>query len=186
MAEEKKSDKQQKDGHKANLKNEKGEEKKEKKDFRKEENYETLVRIMGFDIPSSRTIFAGLTRIKGVSWAIANALCIKLGYQKSKKIADLSKADIEKIENFLKELPVSDYLKNRRSDPETGETSHIFGSDLDMIRSFDIKRLKQIKSYKGIRHSMGLPVRGQKTRSHFRTKGRKAVGVTKRKEAAKK
>ena len=73
-------------------------------------------------------------------------------------------------------------MKNRRSDPETGVTSHLYGSDLDMKKEFDIKRMKKIKSYKGIRHTMKLPVRGQRTRSHFR-KGGKAVGVMKKAEA---
>ena len=48
-----------------------------------------------------------------------------------------------------------------------------------MKREFDIKRMKKIKSYKGARHSAGQPVRGQRTRSHFRSRG-KAVGVTKK------
>ncbi len=182
MAEDKKNEKSDKKG-----KSKKDTEREEqKKPVKEEESYESLVRIMGSDIPTSKNIYAGLTRVKGISWAIANAVCIKLGYQKSKKISELTKSEIEKIENFLKELPIFNFLKNRRFDPETGETSHIFGSNLDMIRSFDIRRLKQIKSYKGIRHSMGLPVRGQKTRSHFRTKGRKAVGVKKNVEAKKK
>jgi small subunit ribosomal protein S13 len=47
-----------------------------------------------------------------------------------------------------------------------------------MVKEFDIKRMKQIKSYKGMRHSLKQPVRGQRTRSHFRTTG-VAVGVKK-------
>jgi small subunit ribosomal protein S13 len=132
---------------------------------------EVLVRILGFDIPGSKNLFSGLTRIKGVSWAISNATCIKLGIPKSKKILELSKSDIQKIESFLKEMPLSDYMKNRRLDRDTGETKHYLASDLDIRREFDIKRLKEIKSYKGLRHSLKLPVRGQRTRSHFRSKG---------------
>ena len=146
----------------------------------KEEEGEVLVRIMGFDIPGSKNIYAGLTRIKGISWIISNAVCIKLGFEKSKKISELSKPDIQKIEEFLKKLPVYDFLKNRRFDPETGKSEHFYGVDLDLKREFDIKRLRKIKSYKGIRHAARLPVRGQRTRSHFR-KGGKAVGVKKKK-----
>jgi len=68
------------------------------------------------------------------------------------------------------------FLKNRRSDFKTGEESHIIGSELDMKKDFDIRRLKKIRAYRGIRHAAGLPVRGQRTRSHFRKKGQ-AVGV---------
>ena len=46
---------------------------------------------------------------------------------------------------------------------------HLTGADLTLSKELDIKRLKKIKSYRGIRHSIGQPVRGQRTRSHFRT-----------------
>jgi len=143
------------------------------------EEHELLVRVMGQDIPGSRNLYAGLTRIKGISWTISNATCLKLGFPKNKKISELSKADILKIETFLKSLPVLDFLKNRRSDPETGQTGHFFGNDLDMKRDFDVKRLREMKSYRGVRHALKQPSRGQRTRSHFRTKGR-AMGVKKK------
>ena len=144
-----------------------------------EEEHETLVRILGFDIPGSRNIYAGLTRIKGVSWTLANATCVSLNFEKTKQLSDLTKPEVEKIESFLKDLKLPDFLKNRRFDMETGETTHYIGTDLDMKKEFDIKRLKKIKSYKGLRHSQKLPVRGQRTRSNFRERG-KAVGVTKK------
>ena len=62
-------------------------------------------------------------------------------------------------------------MKNRQKDLETGESKHLVSTDLDMRKDFDIRRLKKIRSYKGVRHTAGLPVRGQRTRSHFRTKG---------------
>ena len=157
------------------------EEKQAKKKPEAREETEILVRIMGYDIPGSKNIYSGLTRIKGVSWTISNAACIKLGFSKAKKISELSKADIQKIEKFFETLPVYDFLKNRRSDIETGETAHYYGTDLEMKREFDIKRLRGIKCYRGIRHALKQPVRGQRTRSHFRTKGR-AMGVKRKKE----
>jgi len=149
-----------------------------------EEENEILVRITGYDIPGSKNLYTGLTRIKGVSWVISNAVCLKLGFPKSKKVSELSKDDIQKIQAFLKELPLPDFLKNRRFDRESGESGHFYGIDLDLKKEFDIKRLKKIKSYRGIRHTARLPVRGQRTRAHFRQKG-KAVGV-KRKKLGKK
>ena len=146
------------------------------KQKQKEIEQDTLIRIMGYDIPGSKNVYAGLTRIKGVSWTISNAACTNLNMLRNKKISSLTKQEIMTIESFLKELPVPDFIKNRRFDEETGETKHYFGSDLDMKKEFDIKRLKKIRSYKGIRHAAGLPVRGQKTRSHFRKKGQ-VVGV---------
>jgi|SRR3989338_3508952 len=153
-----------------------------KKRSQEDERSEVLVRIMGFDIPGSRNLITGLTYIKGVSWTISNAACITLQMQKSKKISELSKADIQKLEDFLNKLPLPDFVKNRRADPETGETKHFYGTTLDMKKEFDIKKMKEMKSYKGFRHMSKLPVRGQRTRSHFRTKSQ-ASGMKKAKKA---
>ena len=154
-----------------------------KKQIENEEESEILVRILGFDIPGSKNIYVGLTRIKGISLAITNAVCIKLGIPKLKKIGELTKAEIQKIEEFLRVLPIPEFLKNRRFDPETGETKHFFGSDLDMRKEFDIKKLIKMKSYKGVRHAAGQPVRGQRTRSHFRSRENKQkVGGLKKKK----
>ncbi len=145
-----------------------------------EDSSETLVRIMGQDIRGSKGLYVGLTRIKGVSWVISNALCLKLGLDRKMKIASLTKDMIRTIEEGLKNLDIPAYLKNRRADRDTGADLHLFTTNLDIKREFDIKRLKQIKSYKGIRHSLGLPVRGQRTRSHFRAKAK--TGVRRKKE----
>ncbi|MEM4259351.1 MAG: 30S ribosomal protein S13 [Candidatus Pacearchaeota archaeon] len=155
-------------------------EKPKKPEFEKEQ-HETLVRILGYDIPGSKNIYTGLTRIKGVSWTISNAVCIKLGLNKNMKLSELSKQDIKNIENFLENLQIYDFLKNRRKDVETGESAHYLGTDLEMKRDFDIKRLKEIKSYRGIRHALKQPVRGQRTRSHFRKRGT-PMGVKRKKE----
>lgn len=146
-----------------------------KQKYMQEENEEILVRIYGYDIPSSKKIFVGLTRIKGVSWSISKALCTVLKIPLTKRIIELSKADIQHIEKTLDNLPIPDYLKNRRFDTETGKTEHLFSSDLDMKKDFDIKRLREIKSYKGVRHALKLPVRGQRTRSHFRKKSQASL-----------
>lgn len=147
------------------------------------ESFESLIRILGYDIPGSKKLYPGLTRIKGVSWSIANVACIKLNIPRDKKISDLSKDEIARIEKFLKNPEMSDFLKNHRFMPETGETKHLVATDLDMTKDFDIRRLKKIKSYKGVRHSFGLPVRGQRTRAHFRKRG-SATGIKRKKEAS--
>ncbi len=157
------------------------EEEKQQKGRRPEENNEILVRIMGQDIPGSKKIYPGLTRVKGISWSLSNLTCKKLGIAKTTRISELSKEDLEKLETFLENPDIYNFLKNRRNDPETGESKHVLSNDLDMKKEFDIKRLKKIKSYKGIRHSFKLPVRGQRTRSNFRKSGI-AVGVKRKKK----
>ena len=147
----------------------------------KDEYYESLVRILGYDIPGTRNIYSGFTKIKGVSWAISNAVCLALKMPHSKKISELSKEEISKIEDTLKNLQIPDFMKNRRNDPEHGHTKHLLSNDLEITRDFDIKRMKKIKSYKGVRHTFHLPVRGQRTRSHFRAK-KVATGMADRKK----
>lgn len=146
-------------------------EKIEKKPFVMKESEEMLIRISGYDIPGSRSVFVGLTRIKGVSWALSNAICLKLNLDRMKKISELKTEEIKQIEKFLEKPEIPAFLKNRRYDPESGETVHLIGTKLDMTKDFDIRRMKKIKSYKGLRHIAGQPVRGQRTRSHFRKRG---------------
>lgn len=147
---------------------------------------ESLVRILQTDIPGNKNIYAGLTRIKGISWSFSNAICRKLKLDKKRKISSLSKEEIEKISEFVKNPLVQKSLLNRRNDFDTGEDSHLTGSELDLKKEFDIKRLKKIRSYRGLRHATGQPTRGQRTRAHFRSKkGRKASGI-KRKTKEKK
>ncbi len=70
---------------------------------------------------------------------------------------------------------------NRKFDPQTGEHKHLIGSELKLAVKFNIDSMRKIRSYKGVRHELGLPVRGQRTRSSFR-KG-VIVGVIKKKAA---
>ena len=102
-----------------------------------EQQTEMLIRILSYDIPGSRNLYAGLTRIKGVSWSISNAICHKLKMDKNKKISELSREEIDKIEDFLSNPDFLDFLKNRRSDPVSGKISHLIGSDLDIAKDFD-------------------------------------------------
>ncbi len=146
---------------------------------------EKIVRILQKDIEGNMTLYSGLTKIKGVSWSLANAVCKKLEMDKNKKIGSLSEAEIEKIKNFLKNPDIREYLKNRQKDFDSGEDKHLTGADLELRKEFDIKRLKKIKSYRGYRHIAGLPVRGQRTKSHFRKNRAKGAGIKKKKKIEK-
>ncbi len=136
-----------------------------------------IIRILQKDIPGNKNIYTGLTRIRGVSWAISNALCIMNNLDKNKKIESLSKEEIEKIEHALKNANFPKFLLNRRNDFTTGKDRHFTGNDLDLAEELDIKRLKKIRSWRGWRHAFGQPTRGQRTRSHFRTNRKKGVGI---------
>jgi small subunit ribosomal protein S13 len=149
-------------------------------------NEDKLVRILAKDIEGKLKIFVGLTKIKGISWAFANALCTKLKLDKNRKIGSLSKEEIEKINDFAKHPDVPSFILNRRNDFETGNDKQSIGNDLELQKDSDISRLKKIKSYRGQRHSLGLPMRGQRTRSHFRKNKKKSVGIKKKEKPGEK
>jgi len=138
-----------------------------------------VIRILAKDIEGRMKIYAGLTKIKGVSWSLSNAVCKILKIDKNKKIGSLTDDEIKKISDFIKNPKVPEYIINRRSDFATGEDKHLSGSDLELQKEFDIKRLKKIKSYRGFRHMAGLPLRGQRTKSNFRPNKKKA-GIKKK------
>ncbi len=139
-----------------------------------------IVRILSTDIEGREGVYPGLAKIKGVSWSLSNAVCKSLDLKKERKIGSLTEDEIKKISAFLKNPPIPVFLLNRRNDFETGENRHLIGTDLDLRKDFDIKRLKKIRSYKGVRHAAKLPVRGQRTKGHFRKNKSKGVGIKKK------
>lgn len=141
-----------------------------------------MMRILSTDIEGKMNIYAGLSKVKGISWALANATCKILKIDKKRKIGSLTEEEIKKIADFVKNPKIPTYLLNRRKDFETGKDGHLIGSDLDLKKDFDIKRLKKIKNYRGLRHVSGLPTRGQRTRGHFRPNKMKGAGIKKKKK----
>lgn len=137
-------------------------------------------RVMNTDLIGEKPIVQALLKIKGVGFSMASAICNTLNIPKNKKAGSLTDVDAKKIESLIKEAKdLPHWMLNRRFDEVSGETNHLTGSDLNFAVENDVKRLKKVKSYRGIRHAQGQPSRGQRTRSHFRH-GR-AVGVQKSK-----
>jgi len=145
-----------------------------------EQKENRVVRILSKDIEGKVQLYPGLTQIKGVSWTLSNAACQLLKIDKKKTIGTLTEEEIKKISEFLKNPDVPKYILNRRQDFESGEDKHLIGVDLELTTEFDIKRLKKIKNYRGLRHMVGLPMRGQRTKSNFRKNRRKGAGIKKK------
>ncbi len=134
-----------------------------------------IVRVAGVDIDGNLKVAYGLAKIKGVGVTLAYALCRKLGIDPEARIGNLSEAEVKKIEEALanpQTLGLPGWMFNRRKDYETGKNLHLIGSDLIIAVKKDIELLKKIRCWRGIRHQLGLKVRGQRTR----TTGR--LGVT--------
>ncbi len=140
-----------------------------------------LVSILNTDIPGHFHTEYALTKIKGVGANFAHAFCARYNIDATKLISALAEPDIRDIEAKLKSLKnIDSWMLNRQHDYDTGEDLHLLTTDLRFKNDFDVKRLQKIRAYKGMRHSAGLPVRGQRTKAHFRKVGR-AVGVSRQK-----
>jgi len=142
-----------------------------------------LVRVGNTDLNGSKQVIVALRKIKGVGFSFANGILKTANIPGSRKAGELSTEDIKKIEDIMKNpSAMPNWMLNRRADYESGEDKHIVTVDLAFTKENDIKRMKKIKCYKGTRHSKGLPVRGQRTKGHFR-RG-KSLGVTRKKGKA--
>ncbi len=122
-----------------------------------------MARIAGVEIPSNKRVEVGLTYIYGI------------GRQKSRKILDLVKVDLNKK---VKNLSPDEVARIRKHI----EAHELVEGDLKKQISQDIKRLMDINCFRGKRHKMGLPVRGQRTKTNARTrKGPRGSMIKKRK-----
>ena len=155
-------------------------------DQKSQSDFRHIVRIANTDIDGNKPLYKGLTKIKGVGFVFANAVATIASIEKKQKIGYLKDEEVKKIDNIIKnplKANIPSWVFNRRKDFETGKDMHIVGADLDFIKDNDVKRMKKIKSYRGMRHAYGLPVRGQKTKSNFRKNKGKVTGVKRKKGA---
>lgn len=164
----------------------KDEKAKEKKFVRKKaiEGVRGIVRFAEIDIEGEKRLRNALLRVKGVGHSLSKAVVVASGLDGEVPIGSLNEEQMKKLDDVLKNplnygIPI--HMLNRRLDPQTGENRHLVSSELSFAVRSDIDFMKKIRSYKGIRHELGLPVRGQRTRSSFRTGG--IVGVVKKKLA---
>jgi small subunit ribosomal protein S13 len=143
--------------------------------------YRFIVRFMGTDLDGSKKVPFGISKIRGVGPNFAHAIVKVARVNPDTRIGSLSEAEMSRIEDAIKDplkhgIPTRYF--NRRKDVETGRDIHLVGPDLALGVKADIDFMKDIRSWKGIRHSLGLKVRGQRTRTTGRSG--KAVGVKKK------
>jgi small subunit ribosomal protein S13 len=138
-----------------------------------------VVRIARTDIDGTKHVAKAIGSLQGVGDMYGNAVVEALGLDRDVLIGDMKDEEIDQIEEAIKnpeDTGIPTWLRNRRKDRETGDDNHLIGSDLELKEEFDIRRMKEIGSYKGWRHQQGLPVRGQKTKSSFRSGSK--IGVS--------
>lgn len=117
-----------------------------------------MARIAGVDIPEDKRIDVSLTYIYGIGKALSNKILEQAGVEPSVRVKDLSSDDVNKIRGVLETGYKVEGLKRQQAFE-------------------DIKRLKEIKCYRGMRHKAGLPVRGQRTRCNAHTRKGKNIAV---------
>ena len=136
-----------------------------------EDEFKHLVRISRKDVDGNKTVEYALTDIKGVGLSLSRSICLLLGFDLNQKIGYMPDEEVKKIEDILEDplnYDIPEWMLNRRRDYSTGKTTHLIESDLDMTLRDDLNRMKKTRSYKGRRHEVGLPVRGQRTKATFR------------------
>jgi len=134
-----------------------------------DKEFKYLVRVANTDLDGNKRLLFALRKIKGVNIMLANAVLGKIKIAKSSKTGELSDEQIATLNEAFSNLDsLPTWLKNRQKDYESGEDKHLLTADLTFTQDNDVKRLKMIKSYKGLRHQWNLPVRGQRTASNFR------------------
>lgn len=119
-----------------------------------------MARIAGVDLPKDKKIWVALTYIRGIGSSLSKKILEEVQISPEVKVQDLTEEQIGKIRDGI-----------------AGAGIRVEG-ELAAEVTMNIKRLKEIGSYRGVRHERGLPVRGQKTRTNARTRRGKKMAVT--------
>ena len=143
--------------------------------------FQHIIRFVGADVEGTQLVTYALTNVKGIGMKLANVIIEKSGIDPETRMGFLSASDVEKIEDIVRnptKYGIPAWLLNRQKDMETGKDLHLLSTDLILQTKNDIEEMKKIRSWKGFRHSYGLKVRGQRTKTTGRAG--KAMGVKKK------
>ena len=121
-----------------------------------------MPRVIGIDIPDNKRLEVSLTYIYGVGRMLSNQIIEKLGLNKNMRAKELNEDDVARLNAIL-------------------QSEYIVEGDLRRQIQNNIKRLIGIHCWRGLRHRLGLPVRGQRTRTNARTRKGKRKTVANKK-----
>ena len=122
-----------------------------------------MARIAGVNIPTNKRVIIALTYIHGIGRTTAVLIADKLGIAHTARVQDLTDEEVLRIR-------------------ETIDADHMVEGDLRRETAMNIKRLMDMRSYRGLRHRNGLPVRGQRTHTNARTRKGKAKPIAGKKK----
>ncbi len=126
-----------------------------------------MARLAGIDLPEDKRIDFSLTKLYGIGWSLSEDILKETGVPAHTRAKDLTEGELAKLAKALE--------------------GKVVEGDLRRTERQNIQRLKDISSYRGVRHNKNLPVRGQRTRTNARTKRgkRKTVGAFKKEAISK-
>jgi small subunit ribosomal protein S13 len=117
-----------------------------------------MARIAGIVIPAEKQVQVALTYIYGIGPHFASTILAAVNIEPTTRVKDLTEAEEQKLRDII-------------------DNDYVTEGDLGRLVANNIKRLKDINAYRGLRHKAGLPTRGQRTRTNARTRKGKAVAV---------
>ena len=125
-----------------------------------------MARIAGINIPTQKKLKIALTYVYGIGNKVSNDICLKANVDSNARVQDLSESEIKNISDVI-------------------SSSFLVEGDLRREVSGNIKRLKDLGTYRGVRHRKNLPCRGQSTHTNARTKKGKAIAIAGKKKVTK-
>jgi small subunit ribosomal protein S13 len=117
-----------------------------------------MARISGVTIPSEKQIWVALTYVYGIGPKTADTILEQAKVDRTVRVKNLSDAEIARIQDVI-------------------NADHVVEGELQRVVAGNIKRLKDINAYRGLRHKQNLPAHGQRTRTNARTKRGKRVAI---------
>ena len=117
-----------------------------------------MARIASVTIPNEKQVWIAVTYVQGIGCTTSKAILAEAKIEPTTRVKDLTEAEVQKINDLI-------------------SAKCTVEGDLKRLVTNNIKRLKDINSYKGVRHKAGLPVNGQRTRTNARTRKGKAIAV---------
>ena len=117
-----------------------------------------MARIASVVIPSEKQVWIALTYVFGIGRTTSKAILAEAKIEPTTRVKDLTEAEEQKLRDII-------------------DKDYVTEGDLQRLVTNNIKRLKDIGSYRGLRHKNGLPTRGQRTRTNARTRKGKAIAV---------
>ena len=125
-----------------------------------------MARIAGINIPTQKKLKIALTYVYGIGNKVSNDICLKANVDSNARVQDLSESEIKNISDVI-------------------SSSFLVEGDLRREVSGNIKRLKDLGTYRGVRHRRNLPCRGQRTHTNARTKKGEAIAIAGKKKVTK-